>query len=81
MEIVINSSTQRFGGSVQVALSFIYECIHFPENNYHVWVGPGVKKSLKESDFPNNFKFYDFDFGVINLSTTKKIQKSLYLNI
>lgn len=77
MEIVINTSTQRFGGSVQVALSFIYECIHFPDNNYHVWVGPGVRKSLKEKDFPHNFKFYDFDFGVINLATTRLIQKTL----
>ncbi|QAA81291.1 glycosyltransferase family 1 protein [Aequorivita sp. H23M31] len=77
MKIVINTATQRFGGSVQVALSFIYECIHFPEHEYHVWAGPGIKKSLIESDFPSNFTFTYFDFGVISLSSTKKIHRIL----
>ena len=77
MRIIINTSHQRFGGAIQVALSFIYECIHFPENEYYVWVGPGVKKSLKKSEFPSNFEFQDFDFGIINFSTPKKIQQTL----
>lgn len=77
MKIVINTAHQRFGGAVQVALSFIYECIQFPENEYHVWVGPGVGNSLKEKDFPHNFTFYFFDFGVIDFFKTKLIQKTL----
>lgn len=77
LRIIINSSTQRFGGSVQVALSFINECRSFPENEYHVWVGPGLKKSLIEEDFPDNFEFYHFDFGVIDLLKTRVIQKTL----
>lgn len=77
MRIIINTSHQRFGGGVQVALSFIYECFNFPENEYHVFVGPGVRNSLNEKDFPENFFFYYFDFGVINFRTTFKINRTL----
>lgn len=77
MRIVINSAHQRFGGAVQVALSFINECKKFPEHEYHIWVGPGVGKSLITKDFPSNFSFYFFDFGVINFKKIKEIQKTL----
>lgn len=77
MKIIINTAHQRFGGAIQVALSFIYECRNFPEHEYHVWVGPGVRKSLIKTDFPSNFFFYDFDFGPINFQTIKMIQKTL----
>ncbi len=77
MKLIINTSHQRFGGAIQVALSFIYECRDFPENEYHVWVGPGVAKSLIETDFPANFIFYHFDFGPIGFSTIKMIQTTL----
>ncbi len=77
MNIIINTSHQRFGGAVQVALSFINECKLFPEHEYHVFVGSGVGKSLDKSSFPSNFTFYDFDFGVIGFSTVKTIQKKL----
>ncbi len=77
MRIVINSAHQRFGGAVQVALSFINECKKFPEHEYHIWVGPGVGKSLVPADFPSNFFFYFFDFGVIDFKKIKIIQKTL----
>ncbi len=77
MKIVINTSHQRFGGAIQVALSFIHECRHFPEHEYHVWVGPGVRKSLKEEDFPANFHFTHFDFGVITFRKTFMINSTL----
>lgn len=77
MKIVINTSHQRFGGAVQVALSFINECLKFPEHDFHIWVGPGVAKSLVTSDFTPNFSFYFFDFGIIDFSTIKVIQKTL----
>lgn len=77
MKIIINTAHQRFGGAVQVALSFIYECRNFPENEYHVFVGPGVRKSLNEKTFPRNFFFYHFDFGIINFKTTFKINSTL----
>lgn len=77
MKIIINTSHQRFGGAIQVALSFINECRNFPENEYHVWVGQGVGKSLDTSNFPTNFHFYHFDFGEIGFSKIKVIQQTL----
>lgn len=77
MKIVINTAHQRFGGAVQVALSFINECKKFPENEYHIWVGPGVGKSLVTDDFPPNFFFYFFDFGVISFKKVRAIQNTL----
>lgn len=77
MKIVINTAHQRFGGAIQVALSFIYECRKFPEHEYHVWVGPGVRKFLCEEDFPANFYFLYFDFGAISLGKTFTINRNL----
>ena len=77
MKLVINTAHQRFGGAIQVALSFIYECRKFPAHEYHIWVGPGIRKSLKEEDFPDNFHFEYFDFGSISLRTTFQINQTL----
>ncbi|MGY6560085.1 MAG: glycosyltransferase [Nitritalea sp.] len=77
MRIVINTAHQRFGGAIQVALSFIHECIKFPQHEYHVWLGSGVESNLDKEIFPSNFFFYSFDFGVIKFSMIRKIQKSL----
>lgn len=77
MKIVFNTAHQRFGGAIQVALSFIYECRNSPKHEYHVWLGQGVGKFLRKQDFPNNFFFYNFDFGIINFTTIKKIQATL----
>jgi glycosyltransferase involved in cell wall biosynthesis len=77
MRLIINTAHQRFGGAVQVALSFINECIAFKEHEYHVFLGPGVAKSLDKDKFPTNFYFYDFDFGVIDFKAIKQIQRVL----
>ncbi|MCC5921019.1 MAG: glycosyltransferase family 4 protein [Cyclobacteriaceae bacterium] len=77
MKIIINNSIQRFGGGVQVAVSFIYECIHFSEYEYHVWLGPGTAKSVLTSDFPKNFTFYHFDFGEMGMGKMNLVQKTL----
>jgi glycosyltransferase involved in cell wall biosynthesis len=77
MVLIINASCFRFGGAVQVALSFIYECRKFPQNEYHVFIGSGVKKSLREAEFPDNFHFYYFDFGIISLTKTSIINRTL----
>lgn len=55
MKIIINSAHQRFGGGVQVALSFIYEYIKYVEHEYHVFAGPGVK-IYGEITIANNIK-------------------------
>jgi glycosyltransferase involved in cell wall biosynthesis len=77
LKIVINTAAQRFGGAIQVALSFINECRNFPQHEFYVWVGPGVRKSLKEDEFPANFYFEHFDFGVISFKKTFEINRTL----
>jgi len=77
LKIIINTAHQRFGGAIQVALSFINECKNFPKHEYHVWIGHGVGKSIKTGSFPENFQFYHFDFGVINFKTIRAIQNQL----
>lgn len=77
MRIVINTAHQRFGGAVQVALSFIHECIHYREHEYHVWLGHGVGNAIDTNGFPENFSFYKHDFGPIGFRTIPLIQKML----
>ncbi len=77
MKIAINSSHQRFGGAIQVALSFINECKAFNQHDFFVWVGPGVRKSLIEEEFPTNFHFEHFDFGVISFKNTFEINATM----
>jgi glycosyltransferase involved in cell wall biosynthesis len=77
MRIVINTSKLRFGGALQVALSFIYECKRHTEHEYHVFVGQGVGRSLRKEEFPANFHFYDFDFGVLNVFKLRRISSQL----
>lgn len=77
MRILINTAKLRFGGAMQVALSFIYECKNFSENEYHIFLGQGVARSLHREDFPANFYFYDFNFGPVNLLKTYWISSKL----
>ena len=60
-----------------MVLSFVYECINYPEHEYHIFVGQGLAKSLIEKDFPKNFKFYYFDFGQISFMNKYRINKIL----
>ena len=77
MKLAINTSHQRFGGAIQVALSFINECRNFPQHEFFIWVGPGVRKSLMEDEFPDNFHFEHFDFGVISFKKTFEINATM----
>ena len=61
MKIIINTTNLKIGGALQVAISFIYECINFTENEYHVFLSPSMEKEIKKHNFPINFKFYSFD--------------------
>jgi hypothetical protein len=42
-----------------------------------VWVGSGVKKFLKEEDFPPNFHFTYFNFGTTTIQNTFRINRVL----
>lgn len=77
MKLMINTAHQRFGGAVQVALSFISECRKYSQHQYIVLVGPGLKDSIDPKDYPENFEFEWFDFGTIGLRKSVTINKLL----
>jgi glycosyltransferase involved in cell wall biosynthesis len=77
MRLLINTSVLRFGGAVQVALSFIHECRAHDENDYHVVLGLGVGAVLDPAEFPGNFYFHHQDFGVMNLRKVPGVQQKM----
>ncbi len=77
IRLLVNTSMLRFGGAVQVALSFIHECRRHAEHEFHVVLGPGVAASLNETDFPANFQFYHKSFGVVGLRTPRRVQREM----
>lgn len=77
MRLLINTSLLRFGGAVQVALSFIQECRHHDGHEYHVILGPGVGAVLDRQSFPKNFRFYEKSFGVMGLHKTPRVQREM----
>lgn len=58
MRLIINAGSVFKGGSEQVALSFIHECIKFPEHAYHVVIAPNLAGQLDMGKFPDNFTFH-----------------------
>ena len=60
MKIIINTTNLKIGGAIQVAISFINECIGFSENEYYVFLSLSVAKEINHDLFPQNFKFYQF---------------------
>ena len=58
MKLIINASAIYKGGAEQVAVSFINECLNFPENSYYVFLRENISSQLNSSDFGDNFRFY-----------------------
>ena len=77
MRLLINTSLLRFGGAVQVALSFIRECRSFDEHEYHVVLGSGVGAAIDQADFPSNFHFHQQSFGAIGLRKLLRVQREM----
>lgn len=79
MKLIINTTTLSGTGVTQVAVSFIYECIAFTENSYHIFLSKTVSKEINIKDFPGNFKFYQFEnhplYGLKGWDTRKKLRK------
>lgn len=79
MKLIINTTTLSGTGVTQVAVSFIYECIAFTENVYHVFLSKTVSKEINKNDFPDNFQFYDFEghpiYGLKGWSIRKRLRK------
>lgn len=59
MKLIVNLSNNLGGGGLQVALSFLSECRHFDQNEYHVFLSPDVARQTDRSVFGRNFFFYD----------------------
>ncbi|MBW9276331.1 MULTISPECIES: glycosyltransferase [Bacteroides] len=59
MKLIINASLAYGGGGLQVALSFINECLYIRGNQYYVFASRNVVSQLDKSIFPDNFIFYD----------------------
>ncbi len=78
MNLIINTTTLSGTGVTQVAVSFIYECIAFPENTYHVFLSKTVSKEVDISDFPENFHFHQFEnhplYGLKGISIRKRLR-------
>jgi len=77
MRLLINTSKMRFGGAVQVALSFIHECRAFNDHEYHVVLGPGIDAALDRGDFPGNFHFHEKSFGMVGLRSLPRMQREM----
>lgn len=58
MKIIINASLNYTTGGLQVALSFINECITFKENRYHIFINQNIYNNIDFTVFPSNFDFY-----------------------
>ncbi len=60
MNILVNASNLRMGGSLQVAHSFIHEIRHRKEINFHIVLSENLASQMNDQDFPENFHFYRY---------------------
>lgn len=58
MRIIINTSNLNKGGGIQVAFSFISECIKFSRNEYYVFLCEKLAEQINPALYPANFHFY-----------------------
>ncbi|MDD3003618.1 glycosyltransferase [Flavobacterium sp.] len=86
MKIIINTSTLIGSGVTQVAVSFLYECLKLKDNNeYYVFLGNQVSKSIVKDHFDKRFRFYNIEpkplpilgKGFKSLFLMKKIEREI----
>lgn len=58
MKIIVNAATNNIGGGLQVAISFISECIKFTRHTYYVFINNEIEKQLNLNSYTENFHFY-----------------------
>ncbi len=78
MKLIINTTTLSGTGVTQVAVSFLNECIAFPQNEYHVFLSKQVHAEIDMAKFPKNFSFYKFEghplYGLKGYRIRKKLR-------
>lgn len=82
MRLIINCSSLSSTGPVQVAISFIKECIYHDENNYLVFMSTIVASLIDKDDYPANFQFVTFSHhpakGMKGFFTRREMKKYEY---
>lgn len=58
-KLIVNTSTLSGTGVVQVAVSFINECIKFVDIDFYVLLSKNVGANIDTEKFPENFHFYN----------------------
>lgn len=79
MKLIINTTNLSKGGGIQVAHSFINECITFPNHEYHVFLCKQLSLQINKFQFPDNFHFYDFPLQPTPFLKGRKVIKKLKL--
>lgn len=80
MRIIINTSNLNKGGGIQVAYSFINECIKFIDNEYHIFLCKKLSEQIDVDKFGDNFHFYIISdspsyFSIKGLKTIRILNK------
>jgi glycosyltransferase involved in cell wall biosynthesis len=79
MKLLINTSALSASGVTQVSVSFISECMHFPEHEYHIFLSKTIESQLDLKSFPENFKFYSFSnhplYGLTGFQERSKLRR------
>lgn len=78
MKLIINAAGICATGPTQVAISFIYECIAFNQNEYHVFLSETVSKEINKNHYPPNFIFYEIPWhpmhdGILHSFLSRKL--------
>lgn len=81
MVLLINTASTLKGGGVQVALSFIKECRHYPDNIYHIVLSDAVGRLISREDYPPNFHFYEINYRPASRLFTFKSHNSFLKSI
>ncbi len=79
MKILINYSTLKTGGALQVGLSFLEEIKSVFTHHFHVILSNQIREQLFIDGFPNNFHFYNHsvDYGILNIIGYDSFLKSI----
>jgi glycosyltransferase involved in cell wall biosynthesis len=84
MKLLINTSNLKKGGAIQVALSFLKECICFQENEYYVLLSYELSIQIYQIEYPKNFHFNIINkspssliYGLFSIYKVKKFENQI----